>query len=491
MASFDLLEGDVYDALSSDHIVIGRASLEYGTPVKNDERSGSNKNTKRSPWMPDIHLKKKFLVGNNNHNNTNCPTLQEKCKLLRELCCSPEKNKIKKSRPGGRFSLTGNHKGTRHEDDEPQQQQVQDDPNSSDIEKVYENVEILLDALRKERHQEKLRAECEIQSLKEKIEMLEGSKNDVNTEKDFSTTTRDDTDITDSTAVNEEITESIFETLAILENECEEWQQAKTKATATTIGKQHHRQQSEEETLKIEKKIIESVKSLRTKEFVPEKDRKLLSWYFSPRHGDESRNSLNHDHDHEKIENLQEKLQMLEQQLEEKDLEMNLERKELKQLILQKENDLGEMASTYHGAMIMVETKQYQLDKNDNDDDYSMDQEDKENDKSHPGELHKTEGKNLEEKMKRQMQELQDKLNNHQCQLLGAQRKKHSDVLMKLAVESTHKASLAMKLDTALAQIEKQKETISFLQQELSHAKYDCRLMFEQSVQEGGTTVSN
>ena len=73
--------------------------------------------------------------------------------------------------------------------------------------------------------------------------------------------------------------------------------------------------------------------------------------------------------------------------------------------------------------------------------------------------------------MNRQVTELQDRLKDQQSELRGSKRN-HSDVLMQLAVESTRKASLTIKLDAALAQIEKQKGTISLLQQELGQAKY-------------------
>ena len=87
-----------------------------------------------------------------------------------------------------------------------------------------------------------------------------------------------------------------------------------------------------------------------------------------------------------------------------------------------------------------------------------------------------TQGISLEEKMNRQEYELHERLKNLQCELRGSKRN-HSDVLMKLAVESTCRASLAMKLDAALAQIEKQKVAISLLQQDLGQAKYECEVM--------------
>jgi hypothetical protein len=84
--------------------------------------------------------------------------------------------------------------------------------NGSIIDEVYQNVETLLNTMRQERYQEKMRADEEIQQLQEKLARYEKSNNK------FAVTENQ------SFAANDELAECLLETLALLEEECAEWQ---------------------------------------------------------------------------------------------------------------------------------------------------------------------------------------------------------------------------------------------------------------------------
>mgnify|MGYP005843702651 CR=1 FL=1 len=97
--------------------------------------------------------------------------------------------------------------------------------NDENVEEVYENVEVLLEALRMERHQEKLEAQQEIQALKEKIAVLERRENQ----------DKPPLPNTHHFDANMELAESLLETLALLEDECEEWQNNAKRKSLDTI----------------------------------------------------------------------------------------------------------------------------------------------------------------------------------------------------------------------------------------------------------------
>ena len=556
---------DVYGTFTNcAGAVASPVSHEYGKlSIDDDGNSNNNTNSSNkrpSSWMMpsctvNVTPLRKLIGGNHlgdhdrHHQELILPgnhPLQAKCKnLLRDLhLCSPPKatSKSKNSRSSRRrYSLGGRDK--QENDDDPQPTSGEED----NIEQVYANVEVLLDALRMERHQEKLIAEFQINSLKEKIADLEKkvATNSKNKNDSPSNTTNSHSDNED-VIVSGEITETLFETLAILEQECEEWQSAKsskkprksldnittsilnctTNAATTTTKTSTPREQ----------KIIDSIKRLKTMDFVEEEDRKLLDWYLDTSSENSNQTTV-------LIKNLRKKVKSLEQELIRKDLEMSKERAQLRQLIFQKDRDLKKLTAKLNKKDIVQA--------NNTPTDADADADEKEKDKTPtltppkatatttaqtrlehvqeelqrkrnklqkikgvtqkeegtngehvPGDeeatennskgnsntptvenkLTRTAGKGLEIKMNRQMKDLEKKMHSLQCELSGSQRK-HSDVLMKLAVESTSKASLSIKLDAATAQIEKQKEAISFLNQELGQAKYDCKV-YAQKVQE-------
>jgi len=94
-----------------------------------------------------------------------------------------------------------------------------------DLNCVYDNVEALLEVVRAERHQEKLEAEEEIRQLKERLAVYENTTNcsDKYLEDAFFSTTGT-ADINSQSHYQEELAECLRETMALLEEECLEWQ---------------------------------------------------------------------------------------------------------------------------------------------------------------------------------------------------------------------------------------------------------------------------
>ncbi|CAB9509369.1 expressed unknown protein [Seminavis robusta] len=86
------------------------------------------------------------------------------------------------------------------------------------LDDVYENVETLLEVLRMERHQDKLRAEEEIKQLKERLAIYEGQQESSNSLSISPSSV--------SKLANAELLDSLMDTLALLEDECLEWQTA-------------------------------------------------------------------------------------------------------------------------------------------------------------------------------------------------------------------------------------------------------------------------
>jgi len=523
----NILSDDVYDALNSP--VMG----EYGQLPEDHRRQ-------KKKWRMSVDgtpLKKFLHMGEENHlpsvanflSNCHLPhhdqdlILPAKCKkALQDFCSPPRKRDSKKKKNSRqRFSLGGRCC------DLPSNI-VGDENNAAssreeDVAQVYENVEILLDALRTERHQEKLVKDLEISKLQEKIAELEKQKEQSLMEEQDSTCAKEDQDEDKITGdVDGEITETLLETLALLEDECEEWQ-ATSKGKRKSMDKKSKgdkrrksleyspapmvtyeekeavlpspEESEEPSTPSAEQRIIESVNRLKDMEFLPDEDRKLLTWYLT----DETKSGTNGYKYARAVASLRKKSKELEQEVLHKDLEMSKERAALRQEIFKKDLELRELqkllistnkdgntddgnAMSKEGLVCMQEEIQPELDQKQKEDSNEVEEE-KDTDQN-PAEdreqkMESAKEKNLEEKMGRQMKELEQKLNKVQCEFSGSQRK-HSDVLMKLAVESTTKASLSMKLDSALAQIEKQKQAISFLNQELGQAKYDCKLLKEQ-----------
>lgn len=190
---------------------------DWAPPAGKCAHHNSAEKLRRASWMP----RSPFRPRNNNEDlvlspESNCGST---CSPLRRASNSLRSPSLT---PLSRALLREKLLGSRGAQRTFQQE------NEEGLDEVYENVETLLEVLRMERHQEKLRADEEIKQLKKKLTRYESKACCGEKEPDSSTAN-----------ASTELADCLLETLALLEEECTEWQNVgKPRPSLDTITNQ-------------------------------------------------------------------------------------------------------------------------------------------------------------------------------------------------------------------------------------------------------------
>lgn len=211
---------------------------------------------------------------------------------------------------------------------------------------VYENVEALLEAMRIERQQEKLQAAQEIKTLKEKVAALENRtyENGATVSSEIITSPND----------NLELAESLLETLALLEEEYNEWQHIQRKSLGTITNQNATAEAVRATPYKTPRqKLVHSVRRLQAvkSHLKDELQRKSLTSAF------EQEVEFIEKQDSEKMGQVHPEIERLEKELAASTTNAESTTKELRNVIIKKEQENKIITSKLQAAK--AENKKY------------------------------------------------------------------------------------------------------------------------------------